>query len=277
MKVGLWTIEEEKKFFNNFLTAGVDIAKLMYRVNGKYMAYYPKDYNGTKDTMQSRNSYIGDYTESWFANILQHLPVIKQRKLKVEIGYKDDEVLSALSPVDVAILSDDRELVLIFEVKMSIVNNYCYVDGNIQWCGDMTEHTGNPGLHRSDSVLKAIAKVLSIHAREFLLARRSVPIIVVTNAPPAPLSAERLEMSYRVGAIQGVWNVGFDDGSYFEGYRHVTSLEDINNLVKYLVEKKGYFFSGYKTSDELKNIILEAVNGPDDKIVERFLQSIRGE
>lgn len=59
----LWSKEEEIKFFKAYLKS-VSPEKLFYLTgDNSYYAYYPKNYKGKKTTLQSRNAYVGDYTE----------------------------------------------------------------------------------------------------------------------------------------------------------------------------------------------------------------------
>ncbi len=62
---------------------------------------------------------------------------------------------------------------------MSIVWNWEYnpLTGEIMCIGDYTTHQGNPGLLRSDTMLKAIGK--SINIRVSGLEASKIPIIVI--------------------------------------------------------------------------------------------------
>lgn len=98
----LWTKEQEIDFFINSRKIAT-AEQLFYRSNDKrYLAYWPKGYAGDKTTLQSRNSFIGNYTEKWcsellsdFANTLNGYTV--QDVICAEIG------LTKKSPADVAL------------------------------------------------------------------------------------------------------------------------------------------------------------------------------
>ena len=127
----LWSKTQEKIFFEkskNF--ASYD--QLFYKANdGRYLAYWPKGYNGPKTTLQARNSLIGNYTEKWVNDLLEHilegneLHVIQQAQVP-SIG------ITRKSPADIVIATSKRkvlmpeEVKLIFEVKMSLVWNWEY-------------------------------------------------------------------------------------------------------------------------------------------------------
>ena len=66
----LWGKEEEYEFFRKTLQIATP-EQLFYITNdGRYLAYWPKNYKGKKTTLQSRNAFIGSYTEKWVKNLL---------------------------------------------------------------------------------------------------------------------------------------------------------------------------------------------------------------
>jgi hypothetical protein len=69
----LWNKEVEQRFFteaSRFATP----EQLFYVTDaGKYVAYWPKGYDGETSTLQSRNSLIGSFTEKWTTDLLQEI------------------------------------------------------------------------------------------------------------------------------------------------------------------------------------------------------------
>jgi len=61
--VKLWSQDTEKDFFNKSLKLTTK-EQLFYRMDsGKLVAYWPKNYKDKKSTLQSRNAFIGNFTE----------------------------------------------------------------------------------------------------------------------------------------------------------------------------------------------------------------------
>jgi len=61
----LWSKEQEIDFFVKSLEVASP-EQLFYTTKDKrYFAYWPKDYREVKSTLQSRNAFIGAYTEKW--------------------------------------------------------------------------------------------------------------------------------------------------------------------------------------------------------------------
>ncbi|MDI6807809.1 MAG: hypothetical protein QME66_02355 [Candidatus Eisenbacteria bacterium] len=59
----LWNKSHESDFFTKSLR-NVAPEQLFYVTEeGRFVAYWPKKYGGEKNTLQSRNALIGDYTE----------------------------------------------------------------------------------------------------------------------------------------------------------------------------------------------------------------------
>jgi hypothetical protein len=69
----LWNKEVEQRFFteaSRFATP----EQLFYVTDaGKYLAYWPKNYDGKKSTLQSRNALIGSFTEKWTTDLIQEI------------------------------------------------------------------------------------------------------------------------------------------------------------------------------------------------------------
>jgi len=93
-----------------------------------------------------------------------------------------------MSPADIAISRSKsinqraEDILAIIEVKMSIVWNWELQKSKSLSCiGDYKSHQGNPGLLRSDSMLKGIGKSINIRVSSFKAT--TIPIIVMGNTP----------------------------------------------------------------------------------------------
>ena len=166
-----------------------------------------------KHVLQSRNPLIGSYTECWcrkfFTNIAQG------RGWDAVNGVVCSKLgLSQESPADLAFCTkgtkggveqDPKNIKLIFEVKMSIVNNYQLVDKHAKFCGDYRKHEGRPSFQRSDSMLKAIGKAINI--RVSCAAASEIPIIILGNAPITKKYIDIVNDLKRAGVIQSFISV----------------------------------------------------------------------
>ena len=148
----------------------------------------PRDYKGKKTTIQSRNSLIGSFTEKWATDIIQQM--VNDNKLYAVQGAMCEEIaLTRQSPADVVISRSKgieqkpEDILVIFEVKMSLVWNWQYIkEKSVFKCiGDYKTHSGTPGLLRSDSMLKAIGKSINIRVSSPSASR--IPIIILGNTP----------------------------------------------------------------------------------------------
>jgi hypothetical protein len=61
----LWNKEVEQRFFNEAQKFAMPEQLFYVSDSGKYLAYWPKSYDGKKSTLQSRNALIGNFTEKW--------------------------------------------------------------------------------------------------------------------------------------------------------------------------------------------------------------------
>lgn len=184
----LWSKQTEIDFFTQargFATP----EQLFYKDNqDHYYAYWPKSYKGPKTTLQSRNALIGNFTEKWSTDLIQE--TINEKGLYAIQGAVCPEIaLTKQSPADVVISKVNsinqkpEDILLIIEVKMSVVWNWEYSPSTdqITAIGDYKTHQGNPGLLRSDSMLKAIGKSINIRVSSFKSS--TIPIIVLGNTP----------------------------------------------------------------------------------------------
>lgn len=147
--MNLWSINDEINFFYSLLKKNIKPEKLFYKVNNNFYAYIPQNVKGNYGTLQSRNSFIGEFTENFCLNLLT--PIAKELKLYAVKNVKcKDLSLENSSGADIAFCTtpDDiqspENIKLIFEVKMSIVNNYCYNNNNINYLSDFSQHKGRP-------------------------------------------------------------------------------------------------------------------------------------
>lgn len=69
----LWAKETETDFFIKSLEVASPEQLFYVTKDRKYYAYWPKNYKGTKTTLQSRNAFIGAYTEKWSQEILSKI------------------------------------------------------------------------------------------------------------------------------------------------------------------------------------------------------------
>ncbi len=162
--------------------------------------------------MQSRNSLIGEFTEKWATDILDS--IVKPNGLYAVKGAICEEIaLLKNSPADV-VISTSKDIVqrasdikAIFEVKMSVVWNWEYKKNikEIICIGNYKTHKGNPGLLRSDSMLKAIGKSINIRVSSFFSSK--IPIIILGNTPITDSYIMKVDHLKRTGIIQGFWSL----------------------------------------------------------------------
>lgn len=266
MMISLWNQETEKQFFGEALRYTAE-ESLFYRTDtGKSIAYWPKGYKGTKSTLQSRNSFIGKFTERWIVELLSHYA--SSRGLYALQGVICENIgLSSKSPADVALCKTNtvyqqaENIAVIFEVKMSVVWNWEYRDGVLIQLGDFTTHQGNPGLLRSDTMLKAIGKGINIRVCDPLSA--GIPIIVLGNTPIMESYYTKVDHLKKCGIIQGFWSVNPEPKGEIitlkateeEGFVKMDSYDELVAHLDNLLIQKLTFFSSMKSMQELGEII----------------------
>ena len=264
----LWSKKQEKLFFDksrNFATH----QQLFYRTDdGRYVAYWPKGYDGAKTTLQARNSLIGNYSEIWVNDLLKHiledtgLHVIQQAQIPA-IG------ITLKSPADIAIATRGKkvlmpeEVKLIFEVKMSLVWNWQYDEstGHIREIGDYRTHQGRPSFTRSDSVLKAIGKCIDIRVSSFKSSR--IPLIILGNAPLSNGFCKKADYLKQAGIIQGFWSLNpfpLNHGntrkrSHQDGFIRFDNIMELNITLNQLFKQELNFFSSMETPETLGQMI----------------------
>jgi len=286
--IDLWTKNKEIEFFTESQKFAT-LEQLFYiGDDSRYYAYWPKSYKGKKSTLQSRNTLIGNFTEKYSVDLLQGFA--NSQNLYAVQGVICDEIgLSAQSPADVAICrSRQREqsvsnIIAIFEVKMSVVWNWELKDNKLICLGDFRTHKGNPGLLRSDTMLKAIGKSINIRVSGHQASR--IPIVVLGNTPITESYMPKVDHLYKAGIIQGFWSVNpfplDNDGDNIKntaakGFIRMDSYAELENNLKKLFSEDLEFFSSMKSRKELGQIIEIANKEPTfEKKAEKFLSLIR--
>lgn len=264
----LWNKNQEKLFFMDSKRVAFT-NQLFYKTDdGRYLAYWPKGYRGSKSTLQSRNSLIGNFTEEWVCDLFnelvddKNLHVIRQARIP-SLG------ITSRSPADVVIATEDKkvlkasEVKVIFEVKMSLVWNWQYdVDsGEISEVGDFRTHQGKPSFTRSDSILKAIGKCIDIRVSN--LKSSKIPIIVLGNAPLSNGFSKKADHLKSAGIIQGFWSLNpfpLNHGNTRkstpkEGFIRFDNTEELKVHLNQLFDKDLNFFSGMENTESLGKYI----------------------
>lgn len=269
----LWNKKQERDFFNNSKNFASINQLFNETEDGRYVAYWPKNYSGKKTTLQSRNSLIGKYSEKWVADILNHLIddknlfVVQQAQIPA-IG------ISHNSPADVVISSRNKKVLrpedvkIIFEVKMSIVWNWEYdvSTDTLSEMGDYRSHRGKPSFTRSDSILKAIGKCVDIRVSDVLASK--IPLIVLGNAPLSNGFCKKADYLKNAGIIQGFWSLNpfpLNHGNSRKitpkkGFIRFDDLDELNMNLDNLFSENLNFFSGMKNPAQLGKIIEIANN-----------------
>lgn len=288
----LWSKEIELEFFTNSRKFATPEQLFYVADNNRYFAYWPKTYKGKKSTLQSRNSLIGNFTEKYSVDLLQEYS--KKNNWYAVQGVVCDEIsLSRQSAADVAIcktkdiIQKPENILIIFEVKMSIVWNWEFKKENseekIICLGDYQSHKGNPGLLRSDSMLKAIGKSINIRVSDYLAS--NIPIIVLGNTPITTSYYKKVDYLKNAGIIQGFWSINphplDNDGENIKetknnGYFRVDNLVELEKQLNLLLSEPKEFFSSMKTKRELGELIALANQEVEiEKKAEKFLELIK--
>ncbi|WP_457571059.1 hypothetical protein [Desulfovulcanus sp.] len=287
----LWSKAKEIEFFSKALKSFAEPEQLFYVGDDeRYYSYWPKSYKGRRSTLQSRNALIGQFTEKFSVNLLQGFA--KANGFFAVQGVICEEIgLTSRSPSDVAICrlkkreQSPEDILAIFEVKMSIVWNWEWKSSQLICLGDYKTHQGNPGLLRSDSVLKAIGKSINIRVSGYGAAK--IPIIILGNTPITSSYYEKVDHLYKAGIVQGFWSVNpspLDDINDDEnikctagkGFIRFDSYDELNDNLTKLFEEQKEFFSSMKTKKEL-GMIIEVANQETtyEEKAEKFLALIR--
>ena len=288
----IWTKEKEIEFFTESRKFATPEQLFYVSDDKRYFAYWPKNYDGKKSTLQSRNSLIGSFTEKYSVDLLQEF-ASKHNWFSVQGVVCEDIGLTYQSSADVAIcktkniVQKPENILILFEVKMSIVWNWglklIHDKEELICLGDYKTHQGNPGLLRSDSMLKAIGKSINIRVSDYSASR--IPIIILGNTPITESYFKKVDFLKNAGIIQGFWSVNAQpldkDGENIkrtkkDGFIRMDSYAELENSLEKIILETTEFFSSMKSKKELGKIIEIASRELDiEKKAEKFLSLIR--
>ena len=288
----LWYKDEEYKFFRKTLEITTPEQLFYLTEDGKYLAYWPKGYEGRKTTLQSRNAFVGSYTEKWVKELLS--PIAKEFDSYAIHNVVCEEIgIDERSPADIAIvktpqkIQKPKNIFLIVEVKMSIVWNWEFYPetGEIKCIGDYTTHQGNPGLLRSDTMLKAIGKSINIRVSGFQSSK--IPIVVIGNTPITKMYYRKVDFLKKAGIIQGFYSVNpnpLDEPSKDNikdtperGFLRIDEINELYDNLRHIIKEDKEFFSSMLSKKELGKFIEIASKEPTyEKKADKFLILLRG-
>jgi len=284
----LWTKNKEIEFFTESQKFATPEQLFCLGDDSRYYAYWPKSYGGKKTTLQSRNALIGNFTEKYSVDLLQGF-ANSQNLYAVQSVICNEIGLSAQSPADVALCKSKKreqtvsDIKAIFEVKMSIVWNWELKDNRLICLGDFRTHKGNPGLLRSDTMLKAIGKSINIRVSGYGASR--IPIVILGNTPITESYISKVDHLYNAGIIQGFWSLNpfplDNNGENLKstprnGFIRMDSYSEFENNLRRLFSEELEFFSSMKSKKDLGQVI-EIANKEStfEKKAEKFLSLIR--
>lgn len=285
----LWSNETEISFFMESLKSFASPEQLFYSFKDGYYAYVPKGHDAEGQTLQSRNSLIGAFTENWCKNLFE--PIAKKHKLYAINGAICEEIgLTRQSSADLVFSNSENKnlkpenIKIIFEIKMSIISNYKYFKetNEIKYIGNFKEHKGNPSLLRSDSMLKAIGK--SINIRVSGLESTKIPIIILGNSPITDSYLKKVDFLKSSGVVQGFWSLNPNSinlpdiikVSKKKGFQTISKEEELYDLIKNLLFLDMNFFSSMLPKSDLGKII-QIANQENTNVAraEKFLSLLR--
>lgn len=279
-----WDIKTEKKFFVEAMKNFASPEQLFYKLNDGYFAYVPKSKSAEGQTLQSRNSLIGQYTEKWCKDFFQ--PIAKRLGLFAVNSVVCPELgLSKHSDADLAFCTTNEKqqnaenIKLLFEIKMSIVNNYKYENKQVNFVDDYKNHKGNPSILRSDSMLKAIGK--SINIRVSGSESTKIPIIIIGNSPITKSYTKKVDFLKKSGIIQSFISLYPNPTNNFimntdkKGFQTFNEYQTLSNCIIEVVNSEMNFFSSMLPKRKLGQIISISAKEKDDIfIAEKFLSLI---
>ncbi len=282
-----WNIDTEKRFFTEAMKNFASPEQLFYKLKDGYFAYAPKGKTTEGQTIQGRNSLIGHFTEKWTNDFLQ--PIANQLGLFAVNNVVCPELgLSKSSDADVAFCTTEKtrqsaeNIKLIFEIKMSIVNNYQYEKTNnvITLVGNCNSHKGNPSILRSDSMLKAIGK--SINIRVSGVESAKIPIVIIGNSPITESYKKKVDFLKRAGIIQGFVSLypkpyeNCVQETKGKGFQTFNNYTDLQLFLQELVSSDMNFFSSMIPKKNLGQIIsISAKENSDTERAEKFLELLK--
>lgn len=283
-----WNIDIEKKFFNEAIKNFASPEQLFYKLDDRYLAYAPKEKSTNGQTLQSRNSLIGQFTEKWCKDFFE--PIATSIGLFAVNNVICPEIgLTTQSNADLAFCTTNdirqkaENIKLLFEIKMSIVNNYQFDNGQINFIGSYETHKGNPSILRSDSMLKAIGK--SINIRVSGIESAKIPIIIIGNSPITKHYCKKVDSLKKAGIIQSFISLypdpnpksNFNSIKYTKerGFQTFSDYQTLTDYIKGIVESHMNYFSSMLPKKELGQIITISAKEKDDIAkAEKFLSLI---
>lgn len=285
----LWGKNEEIDFFLKTIEVATPEQLFYVSNDNRYYAYWPKGYIGKKETLQSRNAFIGSYTEKWCKELFTE--IAEEIGAYAVQGVTCNEIeLSKKSSADLAICKTNainqisENILLIIEVKMSVVWNWEYKKGELICLGDFRTHQGNPGLLRSDTMLKAIGKSLNIKVSSCKAAK--IPIIVIGNTPVTNSYFKKVDNLKRYGIIQGFWSVNpspVDNGNSIKntdnnGFYKLDNYDELKEKTLEILKDEKEFFTIMKTRKEIGRLI-EVANREQsyESKAQKFLEMLKDE
>ncbi len=285
----LWNQDVEISFFEKAVRGFASPEQLFYLTDdNRFVAYWPKNYKGKKSTLQSRNSLIGKFTETWITELIQNC-VMGKDLFAVQGAICEEIGLTPKSPADVVIarkktvILNPEDILVIFEVKMSVVWNWELKNDQLICLGNFQTHQGIPSLLRSDSMLKAIGK--SINIRVSSHRSSTIPIIVIGNTPITESYLDKVDHLKTAGITQGFWSVNPQPldkketlkTTHEEGFIRFDTYESLQDSVVELLSMPMNFFSGMKSKEELGRLIETANQASTHKEkAEIFLGLLKG-
>ena len=285
--MNLWNNNTEIKFFREALESFASPEQLFYNLNSGYYAYVPKTIDGEGQTLQSRNSLIGNFTEKWTKDLFS--PIAQELGLYAINSVVCDQIgLPKKSSADLAFCTADstnqrpENIKLIFEIKMSFVSNYKFSKPDtLELIGDYKSHKGTPALLRSDSMLKAIGK--SINIRVSGIESTKIPIIVLGNSPIMDSYTKKVDFLKNAGVIQGFWslnpnptNSGYVHETPKKGFQTINTSDMLSGLCRGLVNQDMNYFSSMLSKPKIGELIgIANRESSDIAKAEKFLKMIR--
>ena len=282
--MNFWNKETEIGFFEEALRNFASSEQLFYKLSDGYFAYAPKGKTTEGQTLQSRNSLIGQYTEKWCKDFFQ--PIAKNLGLHAVNSVVCPELGLANSiDADVAFCTTNdtnqpaKNIKLIFEVKMSIVNNYSYntSTNTLKFEGNYKSHKGNPSILRSDSMLKAIGK--SINIRVSGIDSTKIPIIILGSSPITDSYKKKVDFLKQAGVIQGFVSLypnpttSYVKETLNKGFQTFEDYSLLEKFISDLVTSDMNFFSSMLPKKKLGEIItISAKEYTEIEKAEKFLE-----
>ncbi len=283
----LWNNNTEIQFFTEALKSFASPEQIFYKLQSGYFAYIPKGAEAEEQTLQSRNSLIGQFTEKWCKSFFE--PIAKNLGLYAVNGVVCDELgLTRQTSADLAFCKIDstiqkaEDIKLLFEIKMSVVSNYKFdVNTGVELVGDYKSHKGQPSLMRSDSMLKAIGK--SINIRVSGIASTKIPVVVLGNSPITDSYLKKVDFLKTSGVIQGFLSLNpqptasaFSKNSPKLGFQTAINEAQVFDYCKELVSNDMNYFSSMLSKQKLGELISIASKEVNDiERAEKFLTLIR--